>query len=40
MTEENKKPYSLDSEKVEAATREWLRKRGVTVEQIVAVKNR
>ncbi len=34
MTIDNQKPYSLDSEKVEAATREWLRKRGVTIEQI------
>ncbi|EJW16954.1 phosphatidylglycerophosphatase A [Paenibacillus alvei] len=28
------KAYSLDSEKVEAETREWLRKRGVRVEDI------
>lgn len=31
---ESRKPYSLDSEKVEKATREWLKKRGVTLEHI------
>lgn len=31
---ESKKPYSLDSEKVEKATREWLKKRGVTLDHI------
>ncbi|GAC44413.1 phosphatidylglycerophosphatase A family protein [Paenibacillus popilliae] len=34
MPAEAKKPYSLDSEKVENATREWLEKRGITVDQI------
>ncbi|CAH8769297.1 phosphatidylglycerophosphatase A [Paenibacillus dendritiformis] len=31
---EAKKPYSLDSDKIEKATREWLQKRGITVDQI------
>lgn len=31
---ESRKPYSLDSAKVEKATREWLKKRGVTLEHI------
>lgn len=34
VSPEAKKPYSLDSEKVESATREWLLKRGVTLDKI------